>query len=113
MAIAADRQAIQLGDPHGPVDLATSLAAAGRTREALQELGPVIPHARQVRDGAFYIALVYTTLGRIDEAFAWLEEAFSNRDPWLPFLAVHPEFDRLHDDPRFDALVRRIGIPIR
>jgi serine/threonine-protein kinase len=113
MAIAADRQAIQLGDPHGPVDLATSLAAAGRTVEAVQMLGPVIAHARQVRDGAFYIALVYATLGRNDEAFAWLEEAYSNRDPWLPFLAVHPEFDRLHGDPRFDDLVRRIGIPIR
>ncbi|HET9358614.1 MAG TPA: protein kinase [Vicinamibacterales bacterium] len=113
MAIAADQKAIQLGDPHGTVDLATSLAAAGLTAEANQQLGPVIAHARQVRDGAFYIALAYTTLGRIDEAFAWLEEAYSNRDPWLPFLAVHPEFDRLHGDPRFDALVRRIGIPIR
>jgi TolB-like protein/tetratricopeptide (TPR) repeat protein len=113
MAIAADRQAIQLGDPHGRVDLATSLAAAGRAAEAVQELEPVIEHARQVRDGAFYIALAYTTMGRIDEAFAWLKEAYSNRDPWLPFLAVHPEFDRLHSDPRFDDLVRRIGIPIR
>jgi serine/threonine protein kinase/tetratricopeptide (TPR) repeat protein len=113
MAIAADREAIRLDDPHGPVDLTTSLAAAGRTVEAVQELGPVIAHARQVRDGAFYVAMTYTTLGRIDEAFTWLEEAYSNRDPWLPFLAVHPEFDRLHADPRFNALVRRIGIPIR
>jgi hypothetical protein len=113
MAIAADREAIRLGDPHGHVDLTTSLAAAGRAPEAVKALGPVIAHARQVRDGAFYIAIAYTTLGRKDEAFAWLEEAYSNRDPWLPFLAVHPEFDRLHGDPRFDALVRRIGIPIR
>jgi TolB-like protein/tetratricopeptide (TPR) repeat protein len=113
MAIAADREAIRLGDPHGPVDLATSLAAAGRTAEAVQALEPVIAHARKVRDGAFYIAIAYTTLGRIDEAFTWLDEAYSNRDPWLPFLAVHPEFDRLHADPRFNALVRRIGIPIR
>jgi TolB-like protein/Tfp pilus assembly protein PilF len=113
MAIAADREAIKLGDPYGPVDLATSLAAAGRTAEAVQTLGPVIADARQVGDGAFYIALAYTTLGNDDEAFAWLEDAYSNRDFWLPLLAVHPEFDRLHADPRFDALVRRIGIPIR
>jgi TolB-like protein/Tfp pilus assembly protein PilF len=113
MAIAADQSAIKLGDPHGPVDLAASLAAAGRTSEATQALVPVVAHARKVRDGAFYIALAYTTMGRVDEAFMWLEEAYSNRDPWMPFLAVHPEFDRLHADPRFDALVRRIGIPIR
>jgi serine/threonine-protein kinase len=113
MAIAADREAIRLGDPHGHVDLTTSLAAAGRAAEAVKELGPVIARARQVRDGAFYIAMTYATMGRKDEAFAWLEEAYSNRDPWLPFLAVHPEFEELHADPRFDALVRRIGIPTR
>jgi tetratricopeptide (TPR) repeat protein len=113
MAIAADQRAIHMGDPHGPVDLATSPAAAGRAAQALEALAPLLGQARRVRDGAVYPALVYTTLGRVDEAFAWLEEAYSNRDPWLPFLAVHPEFDRLHTDPRFDALVRRVGIPVR
>ena len=113
MAIAADQRAIELGDPHGPVDLAASLASAGRTVQVLEALQPLISQAKRVRDGALYIALVYTALGRTNDAFAWLTEAYSNRDPWLPFPAVNPEFDRLHADPRFDALVKRIGIPIR
>ena len=42
---------------------------------------------------------------------AWLEKAFQEHATFLRYLKVHPLFDGLRDDPRFDALVKRMGIP--
>jgi hypothetical protein len=42
---------------------------------------------------------------------AWLEEAYTAHDPFLPYFNVWPEFDGVRADPRFQDLVRRIGIP--
>ena len=50
-------------------------------------------------------------LGEKDAAFAWLEKAFQEHPIYLVYLKVHPLFDSLRGDPRFDALVKRIGIP--
>ena len=46
-----------------------------------------------------------------DGAFEWLERSFQERDFWLVFLRVDPLFDGMRDDPRFERLARRIGIP--
>jgi hypothetical protein len=50
-------------------------------------------------------------LGERDAAFAELERAYASREGDLAFLRVDPRYDPLRDDPRFDELVRRIGIP--
>jgi hypothetical protein len=50
-----------------------------------------------------------TGLGRRDEAFEWLDRAYDERDPFLPILKYYKPFEPLHDDPRFDALLKRIG----
>jgi hypothetical protein len=42
---------------------------------------------------------------------AWLEEAFNNRDQFLWLVNASPGFDAVRADPRFQDLVRRIGIP--
>ncbi|CAM2007680.1 tetratricopeptide repeat protein [Acanthopleuribacter pedis] len=47
-------------------------------------------------------------LGRLDEAFAWLEGTPDNT--WLIFLRVDPRFDGLRPDPRFVSWCERIGI---
>jgi predicted Zn-dependent protease len=56
-------------------------------------------------------ALLYTLLGQKDEAFAWLEKSFDERHPSIVQLKINPEFDSLRDDPRFDGMVRRVGLP--
>jgi len=58
------------------------------------------------------VAAVYAARGEPDEAFAWLEKAFEQRDVWLSFLAVHRYWDPLRGDPRFTSLVKRIGLPL-
>jgi serine/threonine-protein kinase len=57
------------------------------------------------------IARLHAQVGDRESAFATLEAAFAERSPGLVFLKVDGAWDRIRDDPRFAALVRRVGIP--
>jgi tetratricopeptide (TPR) repeat protein len=62
------------------------------------------------RVAPYYFAEQYTRLGETDQAIAWFEKALAERDPALIYLQVDPLFDHLRADPRFSALVQKIGI---
>ena len=58
------------------------------------------------------VAILYGALGEPNEAFAWLEKAYEERDPQLTYLKVRGRrFEPLRKDPRFEQLVRRVGLP--
>ncbi len=57
------------------------------------------------------IAAMYADAGDRDKAMAWLEKAFASRQPTLLHVVAEPSFDWMHNDPRYQALLRRIGIP--
>jgi eukaryotic-like serine/threonine-protein kinase len=59
---------------------------------------------------SYDIALVYTGIGDKDQAFEWLERAYEERFMLLVLLKVEPLFDPLRSEPRFQDLVRRIGL---
>jgi hypothetical protein len=61
---------------------------------------------RHVRSGG-----ISRQLGERDEAFAELEHAVAAREGDLVWLRTLPGLSPIQDDPRFEALVRRIGIP--
>jgi hypothetical protein len=50
-------------------------------------------------------------LDQKDEAFRWLDKAYDERSVRLINIEVHPRFASLHSDPRFTALLQRIGLP--
>jgi len=52
----------------------------------------------------------YAAVGDADRAFACLERAFQERSAGMIFFHVDPGFAPLRGDPRFAALVRRIGL---
>jgi TolB-like protein/Tfp pilus assembly protein PilF len=60
---------------------------------------------------AWDIAIWYATARDDDDAVTWLERAYAERDPTMPYLNVHPSFRRLHGEPRFEDLVRRMRLP--
>ena len=60
---------------------------------------------------SFFIAAAEARLGEKDKAFEWLERAFEERAGLLIYLKIHPMFDELREDPRFEGLLSRIGIP--
>jgi hypothetical protein len=55
--------------------------------------------------------MVYIGLGDADRAFEWLQKAFEARDWQMALLKVEPLFDGIRSDPRFAALVERVGLP--
>jgi len=57
------------------------------------------------------MADLYSLLDEKEEAFRWLEKAYEERASKLTDLKIDPDFDNLHSDPRFAALVQKIGLP--
>ncbi|MBA3961624.1 MAG: winged helix-turn-helix domain-containing protein [Chthoniobacterales bacterium] len=56
------------------------------------------------------LAVIHLGLGEIDEAFACLERAYAERDVRLSFFRVDPKWDPIRGDPRFVALLARLGL---
>jgi TolB-like protein/DNA-binding winged helix-turn-helix (wHTH) protein/Flp pilus assembly protein TadD len=56
-------------------------------------------------------AILYALIGDKDRAFEWLDKAYAERDMGIILLKVDPAFKNLHGDPRFAALLRRMGLP--
>lgn len=58
----------------------------------------------------YFIAMTYAALGERDRAFEWLEKAFAKRSVGLTSLKIEYEWDPIRSDPRFNDLIRRIGL---
>jgi hypothetical protein len=56
------------------------------------------------------VAVIHAALGQPNEAFAWLEKAYSDRDSWLDYLAVDPRLSPLRSDPRYADLLKRMNL---
>ena len=65
--------------------------------------------AKYDKDAAYNIAYVEAWRGNIDQAFAWLDKAVEYKDSALPMIAIEPLFKPLHGDPRWAALLKRLG----
>ena len=79
-------------------------AAANKIILQLQQIGK----GRYVP--SLYVAMVYTGLGDKNEAFAWLDKAYAERCEYLVYLPTEPIADPLRSDPRFPALLQRLGL---
>jgi eukaryotic-like serine/threonine-protein kinase len=87
-------------------------ARLGEDAKALAIIDRLFNLRRQKYIPAYNFAVVYTALGRTDEAMLWLERAFDERSDFLIYLGVDPIFDPLRGDARFRRLVRRVGLPV-
>jgi TolB-like protein/Tfp pilus assembly protein PilF len=79
-----------------------ALAGAIAVLEARRERGYASP---------FQIARFYADMGDKEKAFDWLGTAYRERDGLLLGLNVSPGLDNIRSDPRFAALVRKVGLP--
>ncbi len=59
----------------------------------------------------FVIATYYARLGQKEEALTWLERGYEQRDFRMTLMSVAWELDGLRSEPRFVALVQKIGLP--
>ena len=81
--------------------------ALGKSDEADAALAALIKAHAQ--DSAYNIAYVQALRGDADQAFAWLDRAVANSDSGLSDLALGPDFNSLHKDPRWLPLLEKLG----
>jgi TolB-like protein/DNA-binding winged helix-turn-helix (wHTH) protein/Tfp pilus assembly protein PilF len=85
-------------------------ALAGRRAIALDLLKELEERRKRDEVRPYELALVYVGLNEKDQAFKWLEQIYREGSSWQPFIKVEPELDNLRSDPRFNDLLRRIGL---
>lgn len=83
----------------------------GRRVEALQILDDLQEASEKQYLSPNDRALVYAALGEWDQSFAWLEQAYEQRDASLVWLKVAPESDLLHSDCRFQQFLGKMNFP--
>ncbi len=111
-AITAFQKAIELsgGSPEALSALGFTYATAGnrdKARKVIDDLKEL--SARRYIDPGL-IAVIHAGLGEKDEAFRWLEKAYEDRSSWMVHAKAEPCLDPLRSDPRFDNLLKRVGL---
>jgi serine/threonine-protein kinase len=86
-------------------------AAAGGREEALKVVAELRDTSVRKYVSSYAVAAVYAGSGDTDLTLDWLEKAYEERGTWMIFLNVHPYFDFLRGEPRFQNLLRKIGLP--
>jgi hypothetical protein len=99
-------------NPWHRVGTAHCLVHVGRIAEAEAMLKDVKPQASHT-NAASEVAMYYAALGQREETLAWLERAYQVHTFGMLTVQIQPDFDSLHDDPRFQAIVRGICLPSR
>jgi tetratricopeptide (TPR) repeat protein len=112
-AVAEARRSRELNsfNSQAIAQLGYALAKSGKQGEARALRDEMLKSSTQRYVSPGNIALIYNGLGERDETFVWLERGFEQRDQKMVFLKVEPKWNNLRDDPRFQDLLRRVGLP--
>lgn len=89
--------------------LAMAYAVAGQSAKAQDIANELEAHQKEHYVLPYNFAKIYSALGDVDQAFAWLEAAYDDGSPDLIELNSEPIFDQLRTDDRFSNLRRRVG----
>jgi TolB-like protein/DNA-binding winged helix-turn-helix (wHTH) protein len=99
-----------MGDEDGPGAITRAFESGGIRRVIEYNLARAETISRTSYFSPLDLARGHAGLQQRDETLALLEEATRERVPFLIFLQNDPDFDFLHGDPRFEALVKRVGL---
>jgi hypothetical protein len=90
--------------------LAHGLGVAGAQAEEQQVLDEMLERGRTSYVPPDHIAMAYEGLGHRQQALQWYEKAFAERSiNW--WIIPDPQLDSLRADPRFQAILRKTGLP--
>lgn len=99
----------------GPLPLAGlghAYGIDGREKEAREVLEKLLEKSKRTYVPAYDIAAVYLGLGEDGPAFEWLSKALEERSGFLIYIQCDRRFDSLRSDPRYEALLKSIGLPL-
>jgi serine/threonine-protein kinase len=109
----ADLQKVLAVFPHtnARAALGELYALSGKKAEARKIIRELQEDSKKEYVSDYWLATVYVALGDKDTAFRRLESAYAERSLWILDLKVDPRFAAVQSDPRFQDLLRRIGLP--
>jgi serine/threonine protein kinase/predicted Zn-dependent protease len=113
LAISAGEKGVSLsgGSPLMRAALAQTFATAGATQKAIQILDDLQKLAQERYVAPHFLAGIYVGLGEHDSAIEYLDKSCAEHCHWLIYLHIDPSMDDLREDPRFQNLLRRVGLP--
>jgi tetratricopeptide (TPR) repeat protein len=97
-------------DPWTLWDLGYASAVSGQHDQARRLLEELHVQAQHVYVKPLAFAWIAIGLDEREQALAWLEQAYAERDPYLTLLNADPVYDGLRTDARFIALIQKIGL---
>ena len=113
-ALKAGKRAVELDNRsgYGLMSYGIALANAGKPEEAREIVSEMITLREKDENVSTNIAVVYAALGDMTEAFRWVDRAVDDRDfmVTMPTLSM---WDWFRHDPRFAAMLKRIGYPAK
>ena len=112
-AISEARKAREISEARSTYSeafLGYALAKSGNEDEARSVLKGLLRSSAERYVSPYHIALIYNGLGERDEALAQLERAYAQHDHAMVFLKVEPRWNNLRSEPRFQDLLRRVGL---
>jgi serine/threonine-protein kinase len=112
MAMDALKKAMALAGRHpwSLQELALAHIATDNRAQAEAIYDELVARSRGEYVPPTVLSFVSAALGRIDEAFDWLERALEEHDTLMTWITLLPHFDPLREDPRFPVLVDRMGL---
>jgi ATP/maltotriose-dependent transcriptional regulator MalT len=90
--------------------LAHLLAASGRLEEARRTLDALLALPQRSGVTPYEIAVIYSLMVDLDEAFQWLSTAERDHAVGLTYVGVDPHLDNMRADPRMHEFMQRIGL---
>jgi len=96
--------------PMGLPNLGRAYVLAGRIDDARAELAKLQALGAQGIGVGFYIAMILATLGEREPALAALEAGLTDHSQQMGWINTDPVFDPLRAEPRFKAVVERLGL---
>jgi TolB-like protein/DNA-binding winged helix-turn-helix (wHTH) protein/Flp pilus assembly protein TadD len=90
--------------------LGYALARWGKRDEARAILRELEARAAAHHVPAYSFAMIHNGLGEREQALSYLERSLVQREVQLTFMTIDTRWDDLRSDPRFFAIVRRVGL---
>jgi adenylate cyclase len=97
-------------DPDAVEALARGFAESGYPGALRHAAEVLIARSGSSYVPAWQIGTLYTRAGMAKQALTWLEKAYFDHDPNIPYISVDPIFDPLRNTPEFQDLLRRINL---
>jgi tetratricopeptide (TPR) repeat protein len=98
-------------DPNFMASLGHVYAMQGKREEARRLIDRLREEGKKSYVSSYHAAVIYAGLGEKDKAFEKLNEAADERSTLLVYLRKDPRLGSLRSDPRFQVLLKRVGLP--